>query len=100
MHGPGSHDIEVLAGDSQIRDGEVLTTIAGTVPLTATRVEVSAGTGSTTEAKLVTTGDPAQQYFGAFLHQSGTAPPARGGRGVRRERRRSRSLRSAIRGLR
>lgn len=75
MQGPGSHDIEVLAGDSQIRDGQVLTTIGGTVPLNATRVEVSTGTGPTTEAKLVTKGDPAKQYFGAFLRQSGSFPP-------------------------
>jgi hypothetical protein len=73
---PGTYNIDVLAGTSLIREGEALTTVAGTAPLSATRVVITTGSGSTTEAKLVAAGDPAKQYFGAFLREAGALPPS------------------------
>jgi hypothetical protein len=71
---PGSQGVEVLAGSSLIRDGEVLTTIGGTVPQTARRVVISTEAGVTTQATLTTTGDPPKQYFASFFRHPGGFP--------------------------
>ncbi len=77
MAAAGSHGIEVVAGPSSlIRDGEVLTTVGGTVPSSTTRVVISTGTGVTTEATLATSGAPAQHYFAGFLREPGSFPPS------------------------